>query len=263
MTTLLQITDMHILRGLGDKFLGISTEYYFHAVLDMALAQHQPIDLILLTGDLCQDPCFASYQRILKRITATKIPCVCLPGNHDDFELMQQVFNSDLMSCRKQRLLANWQLISLNSQIPGSPKGMLADQELQFLEACLSARPTHHALIAVHHHCIPSESEWLDTMLLNNADTLWSVVGQYPQVKAITTGHIHQIVDAEVRGVRVLGTPSTCFQFKPLSKDFCLDSCSPGYRLITLDEQGTLSTEVFRIAESLEGLQIDNTDGYE
>ena len=262
MTMLLQITDMHILRDYDAAFLGVATEHYFHSVLELALSQHPSSDLILLSGDLSQDPCSAGYKRILQRITATQIPCVCLPGNHDDYELMQQVFNTSLVSCRKQLLLSNWQLISLNSQIPGSPKGQLSPQELQFLEACLVARPHHHALIAVHHHCVATQSAWLDTMIIENQQDLWSLIARYPQVKVITTGHIHQEVDCIVNNVRVLGTPSTCFQFKPKSDEFSLDdSCSPGYRVITLKDDGTIDTRVTRIPEVLQGLQMDS-QGY-
>jgi len=64
--SVLQITDLHIQPGLDDTFLGINTEYYFNAILDLAFTKVKPIDLILVTGDLAQDPCSASYLRILK-----------------------------------------------------------------------------------------------------------------------------------------------------------------------------------------------------
>ena len=150
--TILQITDLHILPGLDETFLGIDTEYYFSAVLEQALAENRHYNLILVTGDLAQDPSAASYRRILDRLATTDTPCICLPGNHDDYALMQQVFNTGQISCRKQVLLENWQLICLNSQIPGAPGGRLAKQELVFLEDCLINHPHHHALIAVHHH---------------------------------------------------------------------------------------------------------------
>ena len=68
--SILQITDLHILPELDETFLGINTEYYFSAVLDLALAENPHFDFILLTGDLTQDPCAASYRRILDRLAA-------------------------------------------------------------------------------------------------------------------------------------------------------------------------------------------------
>ena len=259
--SILQITDLHILPGLGETFLGVDTEHYFSAVLELALAENRHYDLILVTGDLAQDPCAASYRRILDRLAATDTPCICLPGNHDDYALMQRIFNTGLVSCRKQLLLENWQLICLNSQIPGAPGGRLSKQELLFLDDCLNTHPDHHALIAVHHHCLASNSAWMDTMLIENSEEFWAIIAHTPQVKAVTTGHIHQVMDRMRGAVRVLGTPSTCFQFKPESKGFSLDTAAPGYRRIILSADGGIESAVTRLPQPLSGLQI-NSSGY-
>jgi len=259
--SILQITDLHILPALDETFLGINTEHYFHAVLELAFAEHHYFDLILVTGDLVQEPCPASYQRILHSLEAYNTPCICLPGNHDDYELMQPIFNTSRVSCKKQIFMKNWQLICLNSQIPGAPGGRLSKQELLFLEDCLISKPNHHALIAVHHHCLETKSAWMDTMMIENSQKLWAIIKQYPQTKAITTGHIHQVMDVTVDGVRILGTPSTCFQFAPESNSFSLDTTAPGYRLIKLYADGRIESGITRLSEPLSGLQID-TQGY-
>jgi Icc protein len=259
--SLLQITDLHILPGLDETFLGINTEHYFSAVLELAFAENPHYDLILVTGDLAQHPCPASYQRILNTLEAYKTPCICLPGNHDDYELMQQIFNTTLVSCRKQLLFENWQLICLNSQIPGAPGGYLSKQELLFLDGCLNTHPDHYALIAVHHHCLATNSAWMDTMMIENSRGFWAIIDRTPQVKAVTTGHTHQVMDRARGTVRVLGTPSTCFQFKPESEGFSLDTAAPGYRRISLSAEGRIESAVIRLSEPLSGLQMD-TPGY-
>ena len=256
--SILQITDLHILPGLGETFLGIDTEHYFSAVLELALAENRHYDLILVTGDLAQHPGSASYQRILDRLAAANTPCICLPGNHDDYELMLRIFNTGLVSCRKQVLLENWQLICLNSQIPGAPGGHLSKQELLFLDGCLNTHPDHYALIAVHHHCLATNSAWMDTMMIENSEEFWAIIDHYPQVQAVTTGHTHQVMDRARGTVRVLGTPSTCFQFKPESEGFSLDAAAPGYRRIILSADGGIESAVTRLPEPLSGLQTDS-----
>ena len=259
--SLLQITDLHILPGPEETFLGVNTEHYFHAVLELAFAEHHQFDLILVTGDLAQHPSPASYQRILSHLEATHTQCICLPGNHDDYELMQQIFNTARVSCRKQVFLDNWQLICLNSQIPGSPGGRLSNQELRFLEDCLINHPDQHALIAVHHHCLETNSAWMDTMIIENSQEFWTIIKRYRRVQAITTGHIHQVMNVAIESVRVLGTPSTCFQFTPESKTFSLDTSTPGYRLIKLHADGQIESRVSRLSGQLSELQI-NSQGY-
>jgi 3',5'-cyclic-AMP phosphodiesterase len=259
--SILQITDMHILRNTGETLVGIDTEHYFHAVLELAFSTHAHFDLVLVTGDLAQSPCQASYQRILNRLEAYRTPCLCLPGNHDNFALMQQILNTDIVSCRKQTLLGNWQIICLNSQIIGSAGGRLAKDELLLLERCLSDYPTHHTLIAVHHHCLPTDSAWMDTMVIENHDEFLAIIQHHPQVKVITTGHIHQLMDTTIASVRVLGTPSTCFQFTPKSRKFGIDTTAPGYRVIQLYADGQIESTITRLPEPLSGLQ-NNTKGY-
>ncbi|NOT11681.1 MAG: 3',5'-cyclic-AMP phosphodiesterase [Methylococcaceae bacterium] len=259
--SLLQITDMHILPRPEDTLLGINTNYYFNAVLAAAFAERPHYDLILLTGDLAQEPCPASYQQILNSLLPYQTHCVCLPGNHDDYSLMQQVLNTDQISCNKQVFIGNWQLICLNSQIPGSPGGRLANEELIFLEQCLTDNPDVPTLIAFHHHCLETNSTWMDTMTITNSQAFFSIIKNYSQIKAITTGHIHQVMDTTINTIRVFGTPSTCFQFKPKSRDFGLDTIGPGYRTLDLYNDGRIESTVIRLQEPLKGLQL-NSQGY-
>ncbi len=253
--SVLQVTDPHILATPEATLLGIKTAYYFNAVLDHALHSSRHFDLCLLTGDLAQEPCISSYQYILDTLQAHDIPCLCLPGNHDDFGIMQSVLNTDNINCNKLKILGNWQIIGLNSQVLGSEGGYLPTSELAFLEHCLQDNRDFSVLIAVHHHCLPTGSHWMDTMMIDNAEDLFAVIKPYPGVKAVVNGHIHQEMALTNNSVRILTAPSTCFQFKPNSKNFSLDGLSPGYRWLQLYEDGSLQSGVERIPEKLTGLQ--------
>lgn len=259
--SILQLSDLHILAAPEDRLLGINTEHYFHACLEQAFSEKHHYDLILVTGDLAQDPCLASYRRILNSLEAYDTPCICLPGNHDDYELMQQILNTGKINCRKQAFLGNWQLISLNSQIVGDPGGRLANEELDFLENCLIENPDRYALIAVHHHFLETKSPWMDTMIIENRQQLLAIIDRHPQVKVVVNGHIHQVMDVKMASFRVLAAPSTCFQFVLEAAEFCVSDTAPGYRLIQLHADGGIESEVMRLPEPLTGLQA-NTHGY-
>jgi 3',5'-cyclic-AMP phosphodiesterase len=97
--------------------------------------------------------------------------------------------------------------------------------------------------------------------MIENSQELWAIINQYPQTKAITTGHIHQVMDITTGSVRVLGTPSTCFQFNLESKTFSVETTAPGYRLINLYTDGRLESNIVRLPEQLRGLQTDS-EGY-
>jgi Icc protein len=255
--SVLQLSDLHILPEFEDKLLGVATEHYFHTILNHAFEQRKNYDLLLLSGDLAQSPCEQSYTRILEKVQKYHLPTLCLAGNHDDFSLMQQIFNSQKVNCKKQTIFRNWQILMLNSQILGSTAGNLAQTELDFLEKALSENANLFTLIAVHHNFLPTGSAWLDTMMIQNSNEFLEIVGQHKNVKVITTGHIHQELHAKFGDVFVFGTPSTCFQFAENSEHFSMDRTPPGYRILDLFENGDISTTVRRLDNFLDELQLD------
>ncbi|MCQ8103638.1 3',5'-cyclic-AMP phosphodiesterase [Methylomonas sp. SURF-2] len=250
----LQLTDLHIAPRAGELMLGIDTEAYFRQTLKHAVDQHGPFDLALLTGDLAQDPCVDSYQRISRHLSAFDMRCLCLPGNHDDFDLMRIYLNSGKLGCDKRLVLGNWLIVMLNSQIIGSPVGMLAEAELEFLEGTLRAHKRLPTLLAVHHHCVESGSPWMDAMRIRNSAAFLALIKQHPQVKAVTCGHVHQAFAKREAHIELFATPSSCFQFTPQSDDFSLDDTPPGYRVFRLGEDGCLQSEVFRLPIRMDDL---------
>ena len=243
----LQITDLHILAESGQTMAGINTEAIFQQVLKAAHKQHGKVDCILVTGDLAQSPCQSSYQRISHELSKYKTHTLCLPGNHDDLALMQQFINAKNISCDKQMEFDHWQLISLNSKKEGEQGGYLAKSELELLENTLLNQPSLNAIIAVHHHPVPSNSSWMDTMMIENSDALFSTLKKHPQVKAIVCGHIHQQLEITKNNIQILGTPATCFQFKPKCNEYTLDDEKPGYRIIKLYPDGVVQSKVYRL----------------
>lgn len=259
--SLLQLTDLHILPTLESTLLGVKTEHYFRAVLAHAFKQRATYDLLLLTGDLAQSPCSASYDRILKTVEEYNTPTLCLPGNHDDYLLMQRIFNTPQVNCHKQTILGQWQIIMLNSQITGSETGRLEPTELDFLETCLQEKGDLFTLIAVHHNCLPTDCAWLDTMQIENSQAFLEIVARYSKVRVITTGHIHQEMNKKFGAVSVFGTPSTCFQFTMNSANFAMDRTPPGYRIVDLYDDGDVVSNIYRIDTPLHELEL-NVAGY-
>ncbi len=253
MVKLLQITDLHLLLNAEDSMLGVKTEHSFRQVLDSAIGQHGNFDLILLTGDLAQDPCPESYHRLLETLVPLKTPCLCLPGNHDDFGLMQRILNRDPVTCKKRWQSENWQIIALNSQKKGQASGMIASAEFEYLTRQLVLYPDLYTLIAVHHHCVPCGSSWMDNMMIENSEELLELLTQFPQVKAVTCGHVHQVMRTRRDKVELLATPSTCFQFKPGCTELALDDDkSPAYRIFELHGDGRLESRVESFPSSLD-----------
>lgn len=252
MLKILQITDLHILGDETGSMYGVVTEFSFRQVIRQAHNRHGPFDLILLTGDLVQDAEVSRYQRIAKILNGYHTPCLCLPGNHDDFAMMQHILKGRYLICRPQLQLVfkNWQIIGLNSQKQHSPAGTLDTDELNFLDTSLKSRPNLPAIIAMHHHCIASHSSWMDTMQIDNSDEFMALLSRYQQVKAVVFGHVHQFLSERVNDMDIIATPSTCFQFKPFASELIIDNQRPAYRVLELYPNTEIKTECFYLFEN-------------
>ena len=255
---IVQITDFHLLADPTQTMMGVNTEQSFLAVLDRAWhdQRRDGIDLFLMTGDLAQQPAPETYRRLRERLDALPVPCYCLPGNHDEAGLMGQALAESNIRFQAQILLDGWQIVCLDSTLPNEAGGYLAPAELALLEAKLRERPELHALVCFHHSPLPTGAAWLDTMKLANADALFALLGRHPQVKALVYGHIHQAMDVRLGGLRLLGCPSTCFQFKPDSDEFALDCLPQGYRWLELHADGGIGTGVVRMDAVPAGLDM-------
>ncbi|MEC5342536.1 3',5'-cyclic-AMP phosphodiesterase [Brenneria populi] len=259
---ILQITDTHLFAGEHETLLGVNTYSSYRAVLDAIQAQQYAFDLIVATGDLAQDHSLEAYRHFSSGIRQLSAPCVWLPGNHDFQPAMFDALAEAGIAPSKHVLLGDkWQAILLDSQVFGVPHGELSDYQLEWLERSLQSQPDRSTLLLLHHHPHPSGCTWLDQHSLRNAHNLASVLARYPQVNTVLCGHIHQELDLDWHGKRLLATPSTCVQFKPHCTNFAIDNIAPGWRYLDLLPDGTLETEVFRLAGS-EFLPDMDADGY-
>ena len=251
----LQVTDLHLFADSQACLMGVNTEDSFHQVMDQAKQyQSWPPDLILLTGDLAQEASKPCYQKLQLFLSKLDIPCFCLPGNHDETTLMQTELHRGNVQVTFQAWQRDWLILCLNSRIVGEEGGALSDVELDKLETCLLQHPDKPTLIALHHHPLPVNSTWMDTMVLANSVELFAKLAKYPQVRLLLCGHIHQQWAVRQGGIQVLGCPSTCFQFKPASSQFAIDEQAPGFRWLQLQPEGHFETEIIRLKQIPSGL---------
>ena len=259
---ILQITDTHLFAEKDGALLGVNTWDSYSAVLDAIIAEQDHYDLIVATGDLAQDHTHAAYQRFVDGIARLPIPCVWLPGNHDFQPAMFEALTKAEIANDKHVLLAdNWQLVLLDSQVPGVPHGELSEYQLEWLENTLAHYPERHTLILLHHHPLPSGCHWLDQHSLRNSHQLDAILLRYPLAKTLLCGHIHQELDLDWQGRRVLASPSTCVQFKPHCTNFAIDTAPPGWRWLELLHDGQINTAVQRLKTQQFSPDMDS-EGY-
>ena len=244
----LQITDTHLCRELGGRLLGMDTDHSLQAVITQARSEQAHIDVLLGTGDMSNHGYLEAYQR-LQRYFAQLCPAqFWLPGNHDDRSKMEQVDTDGILLSNDIRL-GCWQLVMLDSQVPGKVGGRLGQGQLQLLREALdeAAREQLFTLVCLHHQPVAIGCRWLDEQMVADADELFAVLADYPGVRGVLWGHIHQQVDRVWEGRKLMASPSTCVQFAPGSAKFKADAAAPGYRWLELRADGQIETGVSRV----------------
>ena len=253
-----QITDTHLGHHEGDSLLSLDADMSLGLVLQHMHDERGYSDVMLATGDISNCGSIESYNRFANLTSGLAQHSLWLPGNHDLPDVMSQARGGEL---QKSLQVGNWLIIMLDSTARGEVGGSFTERELAYLADQLATTTAEHVLVCLHHHPVKCGCDWLDQQLVSNADSFFEILDGSDKVRAVLWGHIHQEIDRQRKGVRLLATPSSCVQFKPGSEDFKLDENSPGFRWLELYADGRIDTAVSRIDTVFE-LDYKSSSGY-
>lgn len=246
---IVQLTDCHLFADPAQALRGIVTRPRLEAALKDVRARFPDAELLVFTGDTAHDELPATYSAVRTEIADWLDRVRIIPGNHDHRESLREFFpqatgtlpgrNAFHVACD------DWQIIGLDSQIPGETAGLLGPDQLEWLNTRLAALLLP-ALLFVHHPPIPVHSPWLDRIGLQDAADLQRIVELHPHVRLIVTGHVHQELAGSLAHATVLTTPAVGPPFRPRTTDLVIDDLPPCYRIIELHPNGSWSTQVLR-----------------
>lgn len=246
---LVQISDSHLFKDPQRTLLGLNTEHSFLSVLDLVLQEQPHIDLLLTTGDIAQQPDTETYQRYMAHTSRIHAPHFCVQGNHDLDQPFQQSVTPNQLPC--EVVIGNWCCLLLDSSVDHEIAGSFSPVTLQYIESALQRQHSKHVLIALHHNPIAVGSAWLDQHMLKDSQPFLALIQQYPNVKLVIHGHVHQAFSATLGNIQFLACPSTSLQFKPNSHSFEIDHVNPGYRWFDLFPDGSVQTDLSRTSHSV------------
>lgn len=240
---LVQFTDPHLFGDETRELRGVPTLPALRATLAAARADIAASDAILATGDLVQDDP-AGYAHFRAELGGLGRPVLCIPGNHDDVPAMRAALATEPFQHGGVHDAGGWRIVLLDSTIAGQTGGRLGDAALAQLAQHLNEAPDRHVLVCLHHHPAPLQSRWLDKVGLENGVEFLALLRDFPNVRGVVFGHVHQACDFLADGVRLIATPSTCSQFKPQVDEFALDAKPPGWRTLSLHADGRIGTQL-------------------
>lgn len=244
----MHLTDPHLFASEDGDLRGTKTQDTLISVLDHVREQAWPADIALVTGDIVQDDSAEAYQRFCTLLADLGLPVYCIPGNHDVRELMREALDRPGFYYCEDLALGDWRIINIDSCKPGSAGGDISEPEMQRLRASLAAATEANILVCLHHPPLPMNSRWLDSVGLRNADEFLDAISVSPKVRCALFGHVHQAFESSWANVRIIGTPSTCRQFKVGSDEFAVDENPPAYRRISLASDGSIESELIWVS---------------
>jgi Icc protein len=256
----LQITDTHLFANPVGTLLGVNTLESFRLVVEYFRAHHWSPDLLLATGDLVHDASPEGYRNLAQMLSSFGVPVFSLPGNHDVPAVMHEHLCGAGISTDPVMDFGDWRFVMLDSVIAGEEGGRLAPDQLVQLERAL-ASSNRHTLVCMHHQPVSVGSAWIDTMAIENPEPLFEIIDRHDHVRGILWGHVHQTFESVRGAIRLMASPSTCVQFAPCIDEFQIDREPPGFRLLALLPDGTIRSEVVRIADIPQGLELASS-GY-
>jgi 3',5'-cyclic-AMP phosphodiesterase len=214
---LAQISDPH----LGEPpIAGIKPNKSLREVLAAIEALPNPVDAILVTGDLAEHAKPKEYALARELIGGLGVPVHVLPGNKDDRATMRAAF--DLPGEPDAPLdyavdLGPLRLVVVDSSIPGEDRGDFTPAQLEWLEATLSVAPEQPTIVAMHQPPLVTGMPDWDSVIMTADDraALAAVIERHPQVRAIVGGHLHRVALSTLAGRPVVVAPSTFVQARP------------------------------------------------
>lgn len=245
-----QVTDCHLGPDDDYRLAGVRTLRSFGEVLARVCSDPVPPELVMVSGDIAANGSHDAYARFAGAMAATGLSYAWLPGNHDDFDVMQESLTAT--PYWPQLDMGQWRLYSLNTAVAGQVGGHLGREELDFLDRSLAREPHNPAALFMHHPPAAIGCDWLDRQRVSDSEALAAVLARHPQVQVIFTGHVHQKVSTDFAGVPLFCTPSTCFQFLANSDNFAIASEPPGFRWIDFYSDGRFETGVVDITDTAE-----------
>jgi 3',5'-cyclic AMP phosphodiesterase CpdA len=248
---LVQISDPH----LGEPAIGgVKPKKALREVLAAIEALPDPIDAILVSGDLAEHAAPAEYALAAGLIGGLGVPFHVLPGNHDDRATMRAAF--DLPGDADAPLdyavdLGPLRVVVLDSTIPGEDRGGFDPEQLEWLDATLGGSPVQPTILAMHQPPLTTGMPDWDAVNQPASErrALAAVIERHPQVAAIVGGRLHRIAASTLAGRPVLAAPSTFVQARPAygSEKTKLKGLTRGFVVHVLRD-GELASQVETVA---------------
>lgn len=242
---IIQVTDTHLI-GAGRMLFGVDPAQQLRVAVADICERHGDADLLVITGDLCNDGEPEAYALLREILSDVPFPVRLLLGNHDRRPAFQAAFPEQPRDGAGfvQSVLdtPSGRLLFLDTHEAGTIGGRYCTARLAWLEHALASAPEGPVTVFVHHPPVPDGLAHFRHIGLHEAEAVLALLRRHPGgVRHIVFGHLH---------VPLAGTSPQGFAYssgQACSHRFVTDpddvtpwwtAGNPCYRILMLDGLG-------------------------
>lgn len=216
-----QLTDLHVRPvGMTSNRVSDTNMMTERALRSVAALRPRP-NVVLITGDAADCGLAAEYANLTAMLHRTlDRPVFLVPGNHDHRENFR-IGLADFPLVTEHPSYVQYavedypvRLVMLDTLVPGAGHGILAPEQLAWLDRTLSTQPGKPTLIGMHHPPFRCGIEHMDKINLHASDAFAAVVARHPQVCRIICGHHHRAMTAPLAHTIAMVSPSVAHQIE-------------------------------------------------
>ncbi|MFC3983184.1 metallophosphoesterase [Streptosporangium jomthongense] len=260
--TLIHLTDVHaVADGLLHGHVDSTTA--FRNALDTVVAAGQPVDAIILSGDIADqgdEPSYRLVARALEKAAGELGAAVVVAmGNHDERGAFRSALVNDQADGREGDRtgdqvggepydVVTWvgglRIVTLDSTVPGEHHGELSADQLEWLASVLTEPAPDGSVLVLHHPPIPSVLPLMDGIGLREPERLArALTGS--DVRIVLAGHTHSASAGTLAGIPVWIGPGGAYAadtMAPAGKTRGIPS--QAFSRVDVTEDGVITTVV-------------------
>ena len=225
---LIAISDLHLPSLIKSI---VSTDANGNFLKAISAIRNRQFDALLILGDIAyKNANKHSYQLCSKGLTAITQDIYCLPGNHDEWDLLYKIMHPHLKNtthCFEQ------QFGSAPFLFLDSSSGEISKK---YVEQFLHNHTNQAVFLCAHHPIVPTQAQYMEQRYaLRNKQEVLDLLSSHSAPVTVVSGHYHCSIESSYKNVRQIVVPSLLYQIPPGAQKFAIDRRF-GFCEITISE---------------------------
>ncbi|NLH81236.1 MAG: phosphodiesterase [Phyllobacteriaceae bacterium] len=242
---IIQITDTHIVRS-GGRVNGVDPEANLRGAVADVLVRHWDADLLVITGDLCNDGDPAAYALLRDILAPVPFPVRLCLGNHDGRDAFVEAFpdHPRAASGHVQSFSDTpfGRLLFLDTNESGLIGGLYDAPRLAWLDEALAGAGPLPITVFLHHPPVSDGLAHFEHIRLHDDGAVMARLKRHPGgIRHVVFGHVHvPLCGTDPDGVAFSSGQACAHRFvtDPACPTPLWTGGDPCYRVITIDALG-------------------------